>query len=438
MSDTTETVRQIQTSDGLYDIEAPRLVEDNEYTVNGMHVKTSTGSAIIKFNETTEGTGGRIEFNSEGNIAIESLDKHVNIEAKKGIQMKPTTNIIFDSGRRILNNEGNEVHLQFVFDDYDSDNTGNYAGDDEEYAELKIEARNIDLRCFDHGGIALQPCGTDGDDFENKIKFESSRISPLGTIGTISYADEGGKGLEFGTFNNEHTSLFTGDYRFNKDGMVYAVTRGTPETSDGKTDYPTQEDDFKDIVDSTLGVTWEDIVISGKQVTNVISKSGNMKSYKGLIQNTMHIPVHLDANKVVYLSTANLDTVYDGEGNVFTFGPSVISSTAVYTDAAHTTPVAASSKLFLQASDDTYWIADINSSSQINEWGSSDHEQIPDARVKTAPELSGMTVTTIAAGGFANFDENPVLKALHTIITDAEIDTYAEFVAAVKSAFGWT
>lgn len=263
MPETNPTVRQINSPEGLHDIEAPLVVPENEYRVAGLHVKPASGSAIIKFNETTEGTGGRLEYNSKGNMSIESLEKHVNIEAKKGIQLKPTTNIIFDSSRRIFNDKGNEVHLQFVFDDYDETTTGQHPGDDEEYAELKIEARNIDLRCFDHGGIALQPCGTDGDNFENKIKFESSRVSPLGTQNP-SYASEGGKGLEFGTFNNEHSSLFTGDYRFNKDGLVYAVTRGVPVTVDGKTDYPTQNDDFKDIVDAELGVSWETIVKTAK------------------------------------------------------------------------------------------------------------------------------------------------------------------------------
>lgn len=258
------TVRQVQTSEGLYDIEAPKLVEENSFKVAGLDVNTSAGSAIIGFNKNEAGTeGGQIEFNDKGNLAIESLTKHVNIEAKKGIQLKPTTNIIFDSSRRIFNSKGNEVHLQFIFDDYDESTSGQYPGDDEEYAELKIEARNIDLRCFDHGGVALQPCGKDGDDFENKIKFESSRTAALGAS-TVTYAAEGGKGLEFGTFNNEHTSLFTGDYRFNKDGIVYAVTRDTPTTVDGKFDYPTKNDDFKDVVDSNLGVSWEIIVKTAK------------------------------------------------------------------------------------------------------------------------------------------------------------------------------
>lgn len=268
-----ETVRQINATDGVHDIEAPKVVSENTYELAGIHVKTtSPNSAIIRFNESTEGTGGRIEFNSKGNLAVESLDKHVNIEAKKGIQIKPTTNVIFDSSRRIFNNKGNEVHLQFAFDDYDENNTGNYAGDNEPYAELKIEARNIDLRCFDHGGVAIQPCGKDSGNKENKIKFESSRKSPLGTAAAdVQYDSEGGKGLEFGTFNNEHTSIFTGDYRFNKDGMVYPVTRQTPVTVDGKTDYPTQLDDFKDVITNDSGITWENLIKAARAITDFAS-----------------------------------------------------------------------------------------------------------------------------------------------------------------------
>jgi hypothetical protein len=43
----------------------------------------------------------------------------------------------------------------------------------------------------------------------NKIKFEHG----------------GGDGLEFGTFNTEKSSLFTGEYRFNKDGIWKMATR---------------------------------------------------------------------------------------------------------------------------------------------------------------------------------------------------------------------
>ena len=126
------------------------------------------------------------------------------------------------------------------------------------YAKLK--ARAFDIRCYDHGGIALQVAGADGSGKENKIKFESDRTTEPGA--TAVYCKEGGKGLEFGTFNNLHTSLYTGDYRFKGDAAVYGVTRNTPvATSTGKIDYPTQADDFKDVINaSTPRATWNDII----------------------------------------------------------------------------------------------------------------------------------------------------------------------------------
>ena len=112
---------------------------------------------------------------------------------------------------------------------------------------LKMKARAIDMRCHDHGGIALQIAGTDSNGKENKIKFESDRTTEIGAA--PSYNKEGGKGLEFGTFNNEHASLFCGDDRFKGDATVYGVTRNTPVLdAKGKTDYPTQSDDFKDVI----------------------------------------------------------------------------------------------------------------------------------------------------------------------------------------------
>jgi len=121
---------------------------------------------------------------------------------------------------------------------------------------LKVRAQAIDLRCEENGGIALQPKGNDGSGHENKIKFEHN----------------GGDGKEFGTFNTEKTSIFTDEYRFNEDGVVYAVTRGALETTykvpgdstSGikKIDYPTQADDFKDILDNTKSCTWNDIIVA--------------------------------------------------------------------------------------------------------------------------------------------------------------------------------
>lgn len=117
---------------------------------------------------------------------------------------------------------------------------------------LKVRAQAIDLRCEDHGGIALQPKGQDGQGNMNKIKFEHG----------------GGDGLEFGTFNTEHTSLFTNDYRFNKNGVIKLATRTTTESDKADANDPTtalkyvkQQDDFYDVIsqdDPTC--TWNNVV----------------------------------------------------------------------------------------------------------------------------------------------------------------------------------
>jgi hypothetical protein len=117
---------------------------------------------------------------------------------------------------------------------------------------LKVRAQAIDLRSESHGGIALQPKGTDGT-FENKIKFEHG----------------GGDGLEFGTFNTQHTSLYTNDYRFKKDGIIRLATRTTVASDKADPNDVTtalkyvknQNDDFYDNIDvNDPTCTWEDIV----------------------------------------------------------------------------------------------------------------------------------------------------------------------------------
>ena len=81
----------------------------------------------------------------------------------------------------------------------------------DERGYLKVRAQAIDLRCEKHGGIALQPKGYDSDGNMNKIKFEHG----------------GGDGLEFGTFNSQKTSIFTDEYRFNKNGVWKMSVRET-------------------------------------------------------------------------------------------------------------------------------------------------------------------------------------------------------------------
>lgn len=226
------------------------------------------------------GDGGQIELLADhtgdlDEVLVKALvsvdDQGVDLASELPIRLK------LNSTEMEFNTKGaadiNEYDVKFKTGVKDSS-----AG--EHYCQTKMKGRSFDIRCYEHGGIALQPCGEDSNHNENKIKFESSRTNAIGQAG--QYDSEGGQGLEFGTFNNEHTSLYTGDYRFKADGRVIAVTRGTiAQAASGKTDYPTQDDDFKDIPltkegspctwDSTngweapsgetiLSCTWEDII----------------------------------------------------------------------------------------------------------------------------------------------------------------------------------
>lgn len=136
-----------------------------------------------------------------------------------------------------------------------------------QYGYLKVRGQAIDIRCEDHGGIALQPKGYDSDGNMNKIKFEHG----------------GGDGLEFGTFNTEKSSLFTDEYRFKKDGVIKLSTRqmiDSGKTDDGVFDntpsgkvatnakkYVKQDDDFYDIIDENdPQCTWNDIINLGAKL----------------------------------------------------------------------------------------------------------------------------------------------------------------------------
>lgn len=283
-------INQIKLKDTqeVYDIEAKSLDSNNGYTGTRFDIK-NTGSAIIGFNYSEEGgvaAGGVVEYNSKGNLAVESLSKNVNIEAKKNIQLKPTEEIVIDSGRREASKGENEAIIKVKNDD------------SKEWGSLKIKSQNIDLRCHAHGGIALQPCGKDSNNFENKIKFESSRQSALDNMSPV-YSSEGGKGLEFGTFNNEHASLFTKDYRFNKDGLVMAVTRATPVMIDDKFDYPTQIDDFKDITNNAPAVTWEQLIKTA-QVFEAMDRIA-----QGQITSSNCVNVFVDAYNSIFHPQSN-------------------------------------------------------------------------------------------------------------------------------------
>lgn len=260
-------------------------------------------------------------LNDKGNLNIETSETNVptgkkgkiNIESKDDIQLKPGDDIIFYSHHRALNKQdevnvkntdGNDdpVKLQLtatsltlqnefkknlanrseVFDI--NVNTGGQNGSNGK-GYLKVRARAIDLRCEDHGGIALQPKGRDHNNTGNmnKIKFEHG----------------GGDGLEFGTFNTEKTSIFTDEYRFNRDGVVKMASRNKISRSltDSKRDqndnttwstYEKQADDFYDIIaDDDEQTTWHDIIKTSnalnqrkngqKMVETSITSKGNVQ-----------------------------------------------------------------------------------------------------------------------------------------------------------------
>ena len=159
-----------------------------------------------------------------------------------------------------------EDTTELLYDDPNVMNVNITTGDGKGY--LKVRAQAIDLRCEDHGGIALQPKGNDGEGHMNKIKFEHG----------------GGDGLEFGTFNTEKTSIFTDEYRFNKNGVwkmatrtkldntstlegTVGVTIGNKKYIAGESDetqhfsYKKADDDFYDFINNAdATATTEDII----------------------------------------------------------------------------------------------------------------------------------------------------------------------------------
>lgn len=217
-------------------------------------------------------TNGVVSVNSKGNTTV-SATKHINIEpayvANGGegtygdVQIKPGDDITLESHHRALDkrdeitiktSNGQDgaskapVKLQVIAADMTLSSKGKTedsnvmnvnvtTGSGKGY--LKVRAQAIDLRCEEHGGIALQPKGKDSQNHMNKIKFEHG----------------GGDGLEFGTFNTEKTSIFTDEYRFNREGVWKMATRQTQasdkaDVADDTTalKYVKQADDFYDII----------------------------------------------------------------------------------------------------------------------------------------------------------------------------------------------
>lgn len=272
-----------QTGSQLTATEWNNLAQDVDAAVDAINNGGGAGGSSVADTVITISSKGNTEVSSAKHINLEpAYDETGSSEGTYGdIQMKPGDDITLESSHRETDKKGeicvkttnglsgankSSVKLQVKASDLTLSTEGKKGNDTNVMnvnvvtgsgkGYLKVRAQAIDLRCEDNGGIALQPKGDDGSGHENKIKFEHN----------------GGDGKEFGTFNTEKTSIFTDEYRFNKAGTVYAVTRGALETTykvpgdstSGvkKIDYPTQADDFKDIIDATKSCTWNDIIVA--------------------------------------------------------------------------------------------------------------------------------------------------------------------------------
>ena len=269
----TKKYTYVEKADGdvLSAAEWNNLAQDVSAAVDAINTSGSSTPGAID-------TNGVVSVNSKGNTTI-SATKHINLEpayvANGGngtygdVQIKPGDDITLESHHRaedkrdeitVKTSNGQDgaakapVKLQVIASDVtlstkgkqvesgsnDSANVMNVRiTDGEGKGYLKVRAQAIDLRCEDHGGIALQPKGEDSSHNMNKIKFEHG----------------GGDGLEFGTFNTEKTSIFTDEYRFNKDGVWKMATRQKTVSDKADANDPTtaykyvkQSDDFYDII----------------------------------------------------------------------------------------------------------------------------------------------------------------------------------------------
>lgn len=413
----SEYINKIKIGNTEYDIQASSIG-----TVSEVSISNTTES---KINFTTGSNTGEIKLNAKGNLSVESFSKHVNIESAKAIQLKPTTSVIIDTARKVAAGNDNEASIVVKNDD---------ASSGEEHGYLKLEARAIDLRCFDHGGVAIQPCGHDSSNHENKIKFESDRkVSANATANpTTDYNGEGGKGVEFGTFNNEHTSIFSKDYRFNESGKVYSVVRGDITTnSKGKSDYPTQNDDFKDILrtnkdtnavcnnsgvwsvnDPTkeyiMGATWKSIVKTANALNDQDWTDTNI-SGKGNLQITTvdeveWVEVTGYSGDAITLASDKQDPKrkYVGDGNVYKLADEKYYTCELKTNGEHHLNLESESTIKLESGYDDIELTagdKVQSVAPVVQF-----EATSKVDFSTTPEVSFMARKINKSGGYESSD----------------------------------
>lgn len=359
---------------------AVSVVEDTNATDPTVNIAVASGVPTI-------GTPNVIQLTKKKkgvNTTVVS-GNNINIEPRKSIDdtkggnisFKPGDDIEFCSHHRLADNQ-DEVSVKVI----DGDDvpvklqvnaasmtltTKDKTGDDAAVFDvnvnsgkntkgyLKVRAQAIDLRCEEHGGIALQPKGQDGSGHMDKIKFEHG----------------GGDGLEFGTFNTEKTSIFTDEYRFNREGVWKMATREKLDNTkglagiagvdrgNGKYDpskdgidetkhysYKKQSDDFYDIIaQDDEQCTTKDIIKTayamngGKSRHTKITNKGAIEiatnpTYTVVIEETPVDPSTATAISDISTKIAALDSVAAGDAfneNDFTAVP---TASIVYTNGA--------------------------------------------------------------------------------------------------------
>lgn len=297
----------------------------------------SAGAIQIKPGITKKGKSAAIALDNEFNsvspteIEIQACNGASQYnDAIMGVKLNASELVIDTVNAYPTEFDSKEFHIKYRIDKWNQGLPDGRNNQTQGPIYLKQHARAFDFRCHGWGGIALQIAGQDSESHENKIKFESDRTSNI-TDDQPTYNGEGGKGLEFGTFNNLHSSLFTKDYRFNEEGIVYAVTRGELVTNEsGKIDYPTQDDDFKDILpsDPNLSAKVKDIVKTAHALNGApgikteCSGAGNVKitaeDYYDVVPATDSVTPDLDTHfnlvigQIYYKNDLKLITTSNG------------------------------------------------------------------------------------------------------------------------------
>lgn len=125
---------------------------------------------------------------------------------------------------------------------------------------VSVNAAITNLYINDDSDLCLKTSNELGG---NDINIQSSsaiNVSPKGAtadgkLNKISFQHGGGKGLEFGTFDTKVSSLYTDQYRFNKNASWYMATRNKiasdkAESGDNTTSYKYQKqnDGYYDVI----------------------------------------------------------------------------------------------------------------------------------------------------------------------------------------------